>query len=312
MNTPGESNDARLPSPRIQAARLALQGLSIGDAFGQQFFSSAVWHQFFQGKQLPLPVWHYTDDTVMALSILETLERHERIDQDQLAGLFLERFSAEPNRGYGAGLARLMRELERGGDWRLLSRTSFDGAGSFGNGAAMRVAPVGAFFAENWHDVIAQARLSAEVTHAHPDGIAGAIAVAVAAAWTWRWRKEGQTEPPSALLETVARLTPEGAIRDGIRRALEIPLDDWEHTAANALGNGERITAADTVPFCLWCAAAHLDDFCEGLLAAVRVRGDIDTNCAIIGGILALAVTETGLPQEWLRRRESLATARSG
>jgi hypothetical protein len=107
------------------------------------------------------------------------------------------------------------------------------------------------------------------------------------------------------LLEAAADLTPEGPTRRG--EALSIPLEIWEFTAAERLGNGAQITAPDTVPFCLWVAARHLDDYCEALWSAVRVGGDIDTNAAIIGGIVALAVGREGLPEPWLRLREPLA-----
>jgi ADP-ribosylglycohydrolase len=298
---PSNSVDARLAR-----ARLALEGLSIGDAFGQQFFSSAVWHTCMASKQLPLPVWHYTDDTVMALSIVEILESHRSIHQDNLAAAFLRRYQAEPRRGYGAGSSRQFMGMALGGDWRDLSRTAFGGSGSFGNGAAMRIAPLGAYFADDRETLVEQARLSAEVTHAHPEGIAGAIAVSIAAAWACQWGETGRAESAQKLLQTAADFTPPGETRDGIVKALDLPLDYWEHTAASALGNGGRIAAADTVPFCLWCTAAHLDNFAEALWAAVRVGGDIDTNCAIIGGIVALAVGAEGIPDQWTACRESL------
>lgn len=72
------------------------------------------------------------------------------------------------------------------------------------------------------------------------------------------------------------------------------------------LGNGSQITAADTVPFCLWCAAAHLDSYSDALWAAVRVGGDIDTNAAIVGSIVAMSAGRAGIPVEWLRAREEL------
>jgi ADP-ribosylglycohydrolase len=294
------------PTSRSDRARLALEGLSIGDAFGEQFFSAAVWHSYMERKELPLPAWRYTDDTVMALSIVEILERHGSIHQDDLAEAFHRRYQAEPRRGYGAGAAELLRGLSLGGDWRELSRTAFGGTGSFGNGAAMRVAPLGAFFADDPDAIAEQSRLSAEVTHAHPEGIAGSIAVACAAAWAWRWNASGRSEPKRNLLEVAAEITPPGETRDGILRAADIPLDGWNHVAASALGNGSRIAAADTVPFCLWCAAAHLDDYPEALWSAIRVGGDIDTNCAIIGGIVAMAVGKEGIPDEWSVCRESL------
>jgi len=52
-----DEQDHSTLSTRVVAARLALQGLSLGDAFGQQFFSPAVWHSWFYSKELPLPVW---------------------------------------------------------------------------------------------------------------------------------------------------------------------------------------------------------------------------------------------------------------
>lgn len=301
------SSDA-VSESRLARARLALDGLSVGDAFGQQFFSSAMREWCLESKQPPPGRWHVTDDTEMAISIFETLVIFDQIDQDSLARRFGERYLNEPSRGYGPAMHRLLKELGKGGDWREHSRSLFDGAGSFGNGSAMRVAPVGAYFADDLGAVVHQAALSAEVTHAHPDGIAGGIAVAIATAWCAQ-REGNQNLNGKELLETVIHHTPDGAVREGIRTTLDVPLDDWEYTAANLLGNGSRITVADTVPFCLWCAAAHLDSYSEALWAAIHVEGDIDTNCAIIGGIVASAVGHAGIPSDWLRSREGLLIA---
>lgn len=62
--------------------------------------------------------------------------------------------------------------------WKDLSQQLFKGTGSFGNGAAMRITPVGAYFADDLEAVVKQAHLSAQITHSHPEGAAGAIAVA--------------------------------------------------------------------------------------------------------------------------------------
>src|ERR1700731_1709601 len=56
---------------------------------------------------------------------------------------------------------------------------------------------------------------------------------------------------------------------------------------ARELGNSCPITSAETVPFTLWCAARHLDDFEEAIWTAASVGGDIDTICAIVGGVVA-------------------------
>jgi ADP-ribosylglycohydrolase len=168
----------------------------------------------------------------------------------------------------------------------------------------MRSAPLGAYFADDFALVVDQATKAAEVTHAHSEGIAGGVAVAVAAAWAAR--PPPSPLQPSDLFNAVLAHTPAGTTRRGIEAAARLSPDVWQHAAAEQLGNGSQITAADTVPFCLWAAARHLDDYTEALWTTVHVGGDIDTNCAIVGGIVALAVGEEGLPSGWLARREEL------
>ncbi|MCA9071301.1 MAG: ADP-ribosylglycohydrolase family protein, partial [Planctomycetaceae bacterium] len=165
-----------------QRARLALEGLSVGDAYGQRFFFPGAVEQADRNTPPP-PPWYYTDDTEMAMAIVEVLEHHNAINQDALARKFAERFSNNPGRGYGGGAFKLLKAIDQGADWRQESQAMFGGQGSLGNGGAMRAAPLGAWFAEDVERTIEQARLSAEVTHAHPEGQAGAVAIALAAGW---------------------------------------------------------------------------------------------------------------------------------
>jgi ADP-ribosylglycohydrolase len=64
------------------------------------------------------------------------------------------------------------------------------------------------------------------------------------------------------------------------------------------------VTAPDTVPFCVWVAAHHLDSFVETLGKTISVGGDSDTNAAITGGIVALSAGRESIPVEWLKARE--------
>lgn len=290
---------------RMERVRLSLDGLSVGDAFGQRFFGPVGNGQTI-GRVLPPAPWRYTDDTEMALAIAHILSQHGTIAQDELAQEFAARYAVDPHRGYGAGMHNLLAAVGNGDDWRVESRHLFRGEGSFGNGSAMRVAPVGAYFADDFERVVEEAKLSAEVTHAHEEAVAGAIAVAIAAAWAWQERERGPVAPTSELLETVYEHLPAGKVCHGIHVARQLPLDEWEFTAAENLGCGEQITCADTVPFCLWIAARHLDDYQTALWNTVRVGGDIDTNAAIVGGIVALAVGREKFPEDWRKMREGL------
>lgn len=100
-----------------------------------------------------------------------------------------------------------------------------------------------------------------------------------------------------------------------VRRRLEdlaaYPLGTWPFTIAEKVGCGLDISSQDTVPYCLWMAAAFLEDYPEAIWAAARVGGDVDTTCAIIGGIVALSVGDEGIPDQWRRYREPLGWSSS-
>ncbi|WP_306461849.1 ADP-ribosylglycohydrolase family protein [Spongiactinospora gelatinilytica] len=161
-------------------ARASLYGLALGDALGSQFFVLDNRGALLTQSLPPAAPWQWTDDTEMACSIYRTLADLGGIDQDTLAA----RFAAHQDfgRGYGPATGRMLRLVRNGGDWRELAAGLFDGGGSWGNGAAMRVAPLGAWFAGDPPIAAAQARASAEVTHTHPEAVDGAVAVAVAGA----------------------------------------------------------------------------------------------------------------------------------
>jgi ADP-ribosylglycohydrolase len=284
-------------------ARLCLEGLSVGDAFGEQLLHGGPATRSIAFEQRAAPFgrrWMWTDDTAMAMSIVEVLEACGGIDADRLAHAFGRRYAAEPARGYGGGAHRVLAEIVCGTPYDVAARALFDGQGSCGNGGGMRAAPVGAYFSGDLDAVVDHAARSAAPTHAHPDGAAGAVAVAVAAAAVFAGERD-----PRALLELVVARTPAGATHDGVRRA--IPLLRAEPvTVAAELGNGSRVLASDTVPFAVWCAATHLADYAGALWACVGVGGDVDTTCAMVGGIVVGAVGLDGIPAEWRASREPL------
>lgn len=280
----------------LAKAKRSLEGLSVGDAFGELFFRISPYET--TSSQLPSGTWRWTDDTHMALSIVEVLEKHGHIDQDALAQAFTRRFVQEPHRGYAGGAVRLLTQISTGGNWRDLSPRLF-GSGSFGNGSAMRVAPVGGYFFNDLEQAAEQAQLSAVVTHAHMEGQAGAIAVAVSAAIA-----ANDTFPKgNDFLKEVLPYVPDSVTKDRIQLAMQISSDDI-NTARQKLGTGNEVSCQDTVPFCLWCSAHNVDDFEKALWLTTKGFGDVDTTCAIVGGIVALSAKE--IPALWLKRREPL------
>jgi ADP-ribosylglycohydrolase len=199
-----------------------------------------------------------------------------------------------------------MREIMMGAAWRETAARAFGGQGSMGNGGAMRVAPLGAYFADESELAASEARASSVVTHTHKEGIAGTIATAVAASTAWRLRSTDKTERPNQFFDEVLRLTPESEVRRKILLASSAPANTGPEFAARALGRGDLVTAPDTVPFCLWVAAHHLDNYVEALSHTICVGGDTDTNAAIVGGIVALSAGRDSIPADWLLAREAI------
>lgn len=291
---------------RLTRAIHSLQGLSCGDAFGQRFFlHPQVAQSLIAQRAVPSPPWRYTDDTVMAVAIAETLEEFGEIREASLAANFGRHYIADPQRGYGAAMHSLLPELASAPfTWKERSGALFRGAGSFGNGAAMRVAPLGAYFADDLDAVLAQAEHSAVVTHSHPEAVAGAIAVATAAALAYQHKAEPFS--PGEFLQRTCQLTPESEVQLGIVKALALPIDTTVEAATAALGNGSKVSAQDTVPFSLWAAAHHLDDYQGALWTTVSGLGDRDTTCAIVGGIVAMSAGSDSIPPNWLESREPI------
>lgn len=292
------------PDSRVQRQALAersLQGLAVGDAFGERFFGpSERMLERISRREVPPGPWRWTDDTAQARRVLQCLAQRDRVDGDELARALLEEYRKEPGRGYGAGMHAFMAELQRRVPWRRATRAAFDGNGSYGNGAAMRVAPVGAYFHDLPLRAAQQARVAAMVTHWHAEGRAGAEAVALAAAWAASGGGGG-----GAMLEWVRDRLPPGKVRAGVARALKLPASAGSRRASEVLGSGQDVTAWDTVPYVLWCAAHHHDSYQEALWATVAGLGDRDTTCAMVGGIVALSC-EDGIPPAWVQATEGL------
>jgi ADP-ribosylglycohydrolase len=105
-----------------------------------------------------------TDDTILTIAVADWILRGYG---DDLA-LYLKRYCQQyPTAGYG------------GTFFKWANSISTSPYGSWGNGSAMRVSPVGFAF-DSSDSVLEQAKRSAEVTHDHPEGIKGAQATALA------------------------------------------------------------------------------------------------------------------------------------
>jgi poly(ADP-ribose) glycohydrolase ARH3 len=279
----------------------ALLGTFVGDALGMAFEGDppAAIPLRLEMVEARLGRGTYTDDTEMMIVLAESLIEDGFVQPESLARRFLERH--DPRRGYGGGTLRVFAHWRDGVPVDVAAGLVFGGQGSAGNGAAMRIAPVGVRFAADPARLLEQARRSAAVTHAHPLGIDGAVAQAAAVAAAVRGddvaaaaRQAVETDEMRRQLDTVAELLDE---------ALADPTE-----VAEALGNGS--TAPKSVPLAVY-AACRTDDFREAVTFAVRCGGDTDTIAAMAGAIAGARHGRNAIPSSWLDVLEDGAYGRS-
>jgi len=294
---------------RIDLAFQSLKGISIGDAFGESFFGETdeilecIYH-----KQIPNTTWDFTDDTIMSIAVFEQLFKNRTIIQSELIKHFVYNHNLDLNRGYGATARRILREIDEGENWEVVSKRVFEGMGSMGNGASMRVGPIGAYFFDDLETVKDLALRSAEVTHTNIEGKTGAVAVAIATALATQIRLKKAVYNPIQFIEKIVAFLPDTDVKAKINKSISIPISYHTDTLKSILGNGSKIMVQDTVPFVIWCAAYHLEDFENALWKAVSVLGDRDTICAMVGGITILSSKEL-VPELWLNQVEKVETS---
>jgi poly(ADP-ribose) glycohydrolase ARH3 len=274
----------------VQVAKSRYLGLVLGHALGDALGAP------HEGGAMERVLWRWlgrtrdgrrrwTDDTQMALDLATTLLSCGGVDrehwrdhwQDQLAAQLARGYRW--SRGYGPGAARTLRRIRRGESWRTASRAVYAG-GSFGNGAATRAPVLGLWFAHDHAALADAAQASAEVTHAHPLGIAGAQVIALATAMA------AVDATPAAMFEAMAKLALPEPFPSRIARARSWSGGPEVSPAQvrNQLGNG--IAAADSCVTALFLALRCFDaPFEELVRRAIACGGDVDTIAAMAGAI---------------------------
>src|SRR5260221_1447625 len=278
--------------------RGCLLGLAVGDAVGAPFEGlpgETIYRDFGPAihiiSNLDAQTITYTDDTQMALAVAEHLLQAGRIDPDGLAQQF--RLNYEADRGYGSGMKRVLDAMEAGLDWKPLVESMFPG-GSFGNGAAMRVAPIGLAFCDDAHLLREQAAESAKVTHLHHLGIDGAVLVACAIGIILR-------EPAFDSNAFFAELL-ESAQTDEFQ---------WQIRKAAALDPREMISFGSSLPAhrsvmtAITCFTVWPDSYEHAIARAIAMGEDTDTLAAIAGALSGAYLGIDAIPGNLLAKLEN-------
>lgn len=260
-----------------------LVGGAIGDAMGLPF-------EGCKGplKYVPPDSWRVSDDTELTVATCEAIAKDGRVSPESIAQELCTWFREGRIHGMGASTLKSLRELDEGGHWALVGRR---GELAAGNGAAMRVAPLGFMLDPSRHDARVLLRDVCRITHHNDEAYIGALAV-VAPVHHLAFR---QSTLKPALLDVVHKLLPDSNVRDRILRLREFVDGKSIWDCAARFGSSGYVV--DSVPLAL-AAVTYVPTLgFQGVLEAViECGGDTDTIASIVGQIAGTALGVGGLP----------------
>jgi len=283
----------------------ALIGSAIGDALGAPVEGYSMKRvSSVYGADWKMILGRYTDDTEMMIGVAESLIENKGFNGADMATRFIENY--DMRRGYGPGSKEALRRISEGESWEEASKKLFGGKGSYGNGAAMRIAPVGVFYYDDTDKLREIAFKSSHITHSHELGKEGAAlqAFSIALAVLGRVKKEGMLLELKEFVENEVYMEKIRKIEVLLEKKAEVDKKEIIY----GLGAGEE--AFNSVPTAIYsflCA----DSFKDAVVYAVSLGGDTDTIGAMTGAISGAYYGEGAIPKEWEERLEEGEKGRS-
>ena len=271
-------------------------GLALGDAIGAPF-------EFMRAPEIPdplpvlvlpwmgLPSGTTTDDTAMAVNLVDSLVSLGRFDGSDVAARHVAWFRSGPP-DVGSQTARVLRRVSEGAEpqeaaeaiWRLRGPEI-----SAGNGSVMYCAPLGVAYAHRPRELARLGPRLSAVTHF--DGRCKTAVLAV-------------TQAAAALVRGAG---PEPAVERALELTADLEGGEELEFLVEEVGRSRPIDGPDQ-GFCLYAAAAGMQalvrasSFETELVRVVELGGDTDTNGAVAGALVGAAVGREALPQGWLMR----------
>ncbi|XP_025269093.1 poly(ADP-ribose) glycohydrolase ARH3-like isoform X2 [Camponotus floridanus] len=179
--------------------RGTMLGVLVGDVLGHSFKNKEVLSSrkkiYLQQKLDMLEeikcgefVMKFSSDSAMTRSVAESLIEKQDLDIVDVAKRFVESYYQDPARVYGLSCIQVLTKLaglrdeiiESGIDVKGPAKDLLGGADSYGNGGAMKIAPVSLYCYNNYDNLLHYVKEVTQITHAHELGINGAILQAIA------------------------------------------------------------------------------------------------------------------------------------
>jgi len=260
-------------------------GSCVGTAVGDQFGADGA---------------RYTDDTAMMIGVAESLIENKGFNQENMAQTFIKNYDAEPWRGYGFGPPIIFKMIQSGWSMKEAAEQLYPG-GSFGNGSAMRIAPIGLFYYDNPDQLRNIAYESSQITHSHSLGMEGAALQAYATALAVNTKPE-QCDKYD-LLKKLNNFIKVDLYREKLEN-IEMLLKESAGKSRVIKELGNTIEAFNSVPISIYSFLANVG-FESALEYALSLGGDRDTISAMTGAIAGACYGIENIPENWKDKLEN-------
>jgi poly(ADP-ribose) glycohydrolase ARH3 len=243
----------------------------------------------------------YTDDTEMTLALAQSIVDCNGMDAQYCARAYAAYYN--PWRGYGGGAHAVMKALKQGADYRKTGVMMFKD-GSYGNGGAMRIAPVGLVYGNKTNEELRKAVVDALLcTHVHPEGIDGAVIQAKAVGLLVSLETLSNFDPP-VFLEALDNIADTGIMKEKISYLQDVLTKDIpDEVAVARLGNGIR--ASEAVSCALLAVVKYHSTPEAAVIKSVGFGGDTDTIGAMTSAQLGALHGKDWIPKGWLDNMEN-------
>jgi poly(ADP-ribose) glycohydrolase ARH3 len=278
-----------------------LVGTAIGDALGARREGRGMSRsEDIVSLAQKLEQLIYTDDTHMTIGIAESLIESKGFDGEHMAQTFIKNYEAEPWRGYGSGPPRIFGMIKSGEAWYSAANRLYRG-GSFGNGSAMRVAPVGLLYSRNLEKLRKIAYQSSSITHSHELGKEGAALQACAVALALNTPSDEDIDK-EAFLFKLQNFIQNQLYKEKVAQIRELLGEQDKAKVVAVLGNG--IEAPRSVPTAIYCFLRQPQSYEDAVIYAISLGGDTDTIAAMAGAISGAYLGIEAIPSEWRAKLE--------
>ena len=266
-----------------------LIGTAVGDSLGARREGSP---EFVEVADLAP---RYTENTAMTMAVADSLAECRDFHYWHMAERLLKKYEQEPWRRYGHTITRVFRLMRNGKlGFGMVDRDLY-AEGSYGNGAAMRVAPVGLMYHDDPRTLRDIAYHCAGITHSHALGLEGAALQACAVALA------AHSDPGKIsitdFLGTLRMFTKPGPYQEKLKTIIGfLENGATREDVVAKLGNGS--SCLESVPTSIYAFLSHRN-FKSAVIYAVSLGGDADTIGAMTGAIAGACYGIEGIPSQW-------------